>query len=317
MKYLNIDEQIELLKSKKLNFRDEKNARIILSTIGYYKLINAYKIPFVHTFNNKREYINNVFFEDLYNLFEFDRKLKMIIFDVITRIEINVKAYISDVISEKYGIDDKKYLCASNFLVDNSNDDFKFDNMKNHIEKNIQKQLKNNHPSIKWYKDEYGFYPFWVVANILTLGTISKIYSKLKEEDKIVISKKYGIPFDYLSSYLIHINLFRNICAHNDVLYRYKSINSLPQKVKKVKNEYEKIKININPVTGRYERGINDFLSLIIIFKLLLSKTDYNLFKTQFSGLLSKLEQQVDKSVFEIILKEMGLDNNWKNDIKL
>ena len=50
--YLNIDEQIELLKTKKLNFKDEKKARIILQTIGYYKLINAYKIPFINTVNS-------------------------------------------------------------------------------------------------------------------------------------------------------------------------------------------------------------------------------------------------------------------------
>ena len=78
MKYLNIDEQIELLKTKKLNFKDEKKARIVLQTIGYYKLINAYKIPFMHTVNGKREYLNNVYFEDLYNLYEFDRKLNQL-----------------------------------------------------------------------------------------------------------------------------------------------------------------------------------------------------------------------------------------------
>ena len=315
MKYLNIDEQIELLKTKKLNFKDEKKARIVLQTIGYYKLINAYKIPFMHTVNGKREYLNNVYFEDLYNLYEFDRKLKTIVFELITTIEIHIKAYISDLISSKYGIDDKVYLNPNNFEVDS--EDYKFNEMKNHIMQNIEKQIKNNHPSIVWYKNNYGFYPFWVIANVLTLGSMSKIYSKLKNADKIAIAKKYNLPFDYLSSYLIHINLFRNICAHNDVLYRYKSINSLPQKVKNVKQEYEKIGIKLNKITGRYEKGINDFLSIIIIFKLKLSKNDYNLFKTQFNSILTKLSKEVNDDIFEMILNEMGLDNNWKEYIKL
>jgi len=34
VKYLNIDEQIELLKAKKVNFKDEKKARIVLQTIS-------------------------------------------------------------------------------------------------------------------------------------------------------------------------------------------------------------------------------------------------------------------------------------------
>lgn len=79
--YLSIEEQIELLKKKKLNFKSEKFAKEKLRTIGYYKLINAYKIPFVFENNVANEYFNNVFFDDIYNLYEFDRKLKTIVFE--------------------------------------------------------------------------------------------------------------------------------------------------------------------------------------------------------------------------------------------
>ncbi len=249
---------------------------------------------------------------------EIFRKLKTLVFEAITTIEINIKSYISNVISSNYGIDDKIYFNSNNFETDTlSKDDYKFDEMKTHIEKSLQKQIRNNHPSISWYKKKYGFYPFWVISNILTLGTISKIYSKMKEKDRITISKIYNLPHDYLSSYLIHINLVRNICAHNDVLYRYKSINSLPQKIKKVKDEYLKYNILINQKTGRFERGTNDFLALIFIFKFMLPKEDYNLFKTQFLSIMNKLSSQVNSIVFDIILNEMGLDDNWKEIIKI
>lgn len=185
--------------------------------------------------------------------------------------------------------------------------------MKNQIKSAIKKQIENNNPSIVWYKDKYNFFPFWVVSNVLTFGTISKIYSKLKDEDKIMIAKNYKLPYDYIESYLIHVNMVRNICAHNSVLYRFKSKNSLPQKVDRVKKIYDSLEISINSRTGRYERGINDFLGTIVAFRLLLSKADYNLFLTQLIGLITNLEKRVNSDSFEIIMKEMGLTRDWES----
>lgn len=150
-----------------------------------------------------------------------------------------------------------------------------------------------------------------VVVNILTIGSVSRIYGKLKDSDKIIVAKNYKLPHNYLGSYIRHINLVRNICAHNDVLYRYKSINSIPQKIKNVKGIYEKLGILKNPKTGRYLKGSNDFLATIIIFKLLLSKENFNLFYTKFKGLLSKLKKTLSPIFYEKILDEMGLPENW------
>ena len=316
-KYLSIEEQIELLEKKNLNFKSKKKAKEALQSIGYYKLINAYKIPFISEKDGIKEYREGVCFEDLYNLYEFDRKLKIIVFEATTNIEINIKSFIADVISKKYGVDEKKYLKKENFSTDVSDDDFSFATMKMQIKKAISKQIENNNPSIVWYKEKYNYFPFWVVSNILTLGTISKIYSKLKEEDKIIIAKNYKLPYDYIESYLMHVNMVRNICAHNSVLYRYNSKNSLPQKIDKVKRIYETLEIKINPRTGRYERGINDFLGTVIAFRLLLSKSDYNLFITQFAGLLSNLEKKINQDFFEIIMIEMGLNREWREIKKI
>ena len=183
--------------------------------------------------------------------------------------------------------------------------------MKKHIKESIKKQKDNMQPAIKWYNDKYNYFPFWVVVNILTIGSVSRIYGKLKDSDKITIAKNYKLPYDYLGSYIRHINLVRNICAHNDVLYRYKSINSVPQKVKNVKDLYDKLGILKNPKTGRYLKGSNDFLATIIIFKLLLSKENFNLFYTKFKGLLSKLKRNLNPVFYDKILIEMGIPENW------
>lgn len=307
--YMTIDEQVNFLKNeKKLKFKSEKLAKRVLQEVGYYKLINAYKIPFI--INN--QYLDNVYFEDIYNLYKFDTELKTIVFEAATNIEINFKSLLSEVISSQYGIKEKIYLKKENFAPDTGKaDEYTFAKMKKHIKDSIKKQVDNMQPAVKWYNDNYKYFPFWVVVNILTIGSVSRIYGKLKDSDKITVAKNYKLPHDYLGSYIRHINLVRNICAHNDVLYRYKSINSIPQKIKNVKDIYEELGILKNPKTGRYFKGSNDFLATIIIFKLLLSKENFNLFYTKFKGLLSKLKKTLSPIFYEKILDEMGLPENW------
>lgn len=71
--YMTIDEQINFLKTeKKLNFKSEKLAKRVLQEVGYYKLINVYKIPFVIYNGTNNQYLDNVFFEDIYSLYKFD-----------------------------------------------------------------------------------------------------------------------------------------------------------------------------------------------------------------------------------------------------
>lgn len=315
--YMTIDEQINFLKTEKnLKFKSEKLAKRVLQEVGYYKLINAYKIPFVVNNGTNNQYIDDVYFEDIYNLYKFDIELKTIVFEAATNVEINFKSLLSEVISSQYGIKDKIYLKKENFAPDTGEaDEYTFAQMKKHIKNSIKKQIDNMQPAIKWYNDKYKYFPFWVVANILTIGSVSRIYGKLKDSDKIIVAKHYKLPYDYLGSYIRHINLVRNICAHNDVLYRYKSINSIPQKIKNVKDLYDKLGILKNPKTGRYSTGSNDFLATIIILKLLLSKENFNLFYTKFKGLLSKLKKTLNPVFYDKILNEMGLPENW-NEIK-
>ena len=188
--------------------------------------------------------------------------------------------------------------------------------MRKHIKTEIKKQADNNHSAIVWYRDNYKFYPFWVVSNILTIGSVSRIYGKMKEEDRTAIAREYKLPDKYLSAFIRHINLVRNICAHNNVLYRYKSINAIPQKATKF--IYESLNIKINEKTGRYEKGNNDFLATLIVLKyLIIDKTTYNNFISKIESALNKLKNKVPEICYKSIFNELGLIENWKDIARL
>ena len=81
-----IAEQIQLLKSRGMLFRDESQAAELLKNISYYRLKGYWwdmQIDYsLHTFKP------STYFEDIVARYDFDRNLRLILFDAIERIEI-------------------------------------------------------------------------------------------------------------------------------------------------------------------------------------------------------------------------------------
>ncbi len=308
--YLDIDKQLELLESKGLNFGNKKFAKQALTQIGYYKLINAYKFPFIEPSDSSGHYIENINFEHLYYLYQFDLQLETIVFKATTSAEIELKARLSNLVSNNYGISPSKYLNASNYLPQNDTK-MQFAEFKSEIKKQIRIQ-SDKHPAILWYKENYNSsYPFWVISNILTIGHISKMFSFLKPEDKSTISREYSLFPQDLASFIVHINHVRNICAHNDVLCRYKSKNSIPQN--NIKKIYTFLEIDKNVITGRYTRGTNDFLATLIVLKYMINDSiAYNNLITGVNGALSNLQKKIPQDCYNKIVTELGLLPGWE-----
>ena len=72
-----IAEQIEILKSRNLIIEDYNKVYEILSKNNYYYLINGYKDLFLDTQLPNEIYITNTKFEELYNLYLFDKNIKI------------------------------------------------------------------------------------------------------------------------------------------------------------------------------------------------------------------------------------------------
>ena len=66
--------QIQHLKNKNLIIEDDNLAIHILSTVGYYGLINGYKEVFKNTATKR--YISNTTFDDIYQIYLFSLNLQ-------------------------------------------------------------------------------------------------------------------------------------------------------------------------------------------------------------------------------------------------
>lgn len=90
-----IDEQIDILKSRKIIIDDYDKAYNLLSKNNYYYLINGYKDLFIDFTSKEEKYINGTKLEELYALYEFDKDIKINFLKYLLLIENEIDTYIA------------------------------------------------------------------------------------------------------------------------------------------------------------------------------------------------------------------------------
>ena len=296
-----LEEQIDILKGKGLVINDEEFAKEVLLRENYF-FINGYRYPFVKSRNDKT-YIEGVTFEELYSLFLFDRKLRNILFKNILLIENNLKSIISYQLSKKYGYKEKEYLKPENFDTDK----VKKRQVSDLISK-MKRQIKNNapvHSATKHYMDNYGYIPLWVLVKVLSFGVVVELFSILKKADQEAILNIYGIAPEAFEVYLNILANYRNLCAHEDIVYENRTQKYIDDTV-----YHEELKIA--KVDEEYEYGKNDLFALMIIFKNFLKKEEIDLLIEEIDDIISDLDVNLKSIPIDKILDRMGFPNNWK-----
>ena len=295
-RFLTYDEQISFLsEQKQLIIEDQEYAKRILFQTGYFALINGYKRIFKNPQTNKFQV--GVRFEDVYGMYCFDRNLRSILLKYILICEQTIKSSLSYHFCQIYGEDQKAYLNPINYLQS--------ENHSRIIKKLIQKmsaQLNENssYYYIRHYVKRYQSVPFWVLVNTLTLGQVSKMYSCQKSRVKIQICKDFGeIRENELERMLSIMTKFRNVCAHNDRLFNFKTQDALPDLL-----IHQMLQIPRR--LGRYCCGKEDLFAQVIILKMLLQEEDFEWFYTELKQCFQR------HSVYQTILYQMGFPENWK-----
>ena len=102
--YSTQSELVELLKSRGLGIDNEQEAELYLQNIGYYRL-SAYMYPLLKSPKSLHLYKQGVTFQQVLRLYRFDKKLRMLLFNEIEKIEIAVRETIMDVTAKQSGDD--------------------------------------------------------------------------------------------------------------------------------------------------------------------------------------------------------------------
>ena len=300
--FKNLDEQIEIFKYKGLVIEDEKFAKSVLLRENYF-FLNGYRHLFMKSANNKK-YIEGTTFEELYSLFLFDRQFRNIIFKNLLIIENNIKSIISYQLSKKYGYKENDYLKVKNF--DSSPEKYK---QINDLLKKMKRQIRVNgsqHSATMHYLTNYGYIPLWVLVKVLSFGIVSEMYSILKLEDRLAIASIFGIEQETLANYLPILANYRNLCAHEDILFENKTQRVIDDTM------YHQL-LHIDKIDDEYIYGKNDLFALIIIIRQMLTDSEVKNLVIEISRALENLEYNLKSIPIDKVLDRMGFPTNWKD----
>ncbi len=301
-RFKNLDEQIEIFRYKGLTITDEAYAKEVLLRENYF-FLNGYRHLFMQSASNKH-YLEGTTFEELYSLFLFDRQFRNIIFKNLLIIENNIKSIISYQLSKKYGYKEKDYLRPKNFTTAPDKQ-----RQLNDLLKKMKRQIRVNssqHTATYHYLNNYGYIPLWILVKVLSFGIVGELYLVLKSEDRKAIADLYQLEPSELSTYLPLLANYRNLCAHEDIVYENRTQKEIEDTL------YHQL-LNIPKQDGEYSYGKNDLFALIIIMKRLLKHNEFYDMTMEIEKILDNLEYNLHTISIDKVRDRMGFPKNWKD----
>lgn len=301
-----IDEQLDILKGKGLIIEDEALAREILLRENYF-FINGYRILLMNSYRDKTFVVGSTF-RELYSIFLFDRSFRNILFKNLLIVENQLKSIISYQLSKKYGYRDKDYLNPKNFTMDRN----KSRRVKDVIEK-MKRQIRVNgahHMATMHYMNNYGYIPLWVLVKVLSFGIVTELYLILKPEDQVAIADIFEMNTNYLENFLPILSNYRNLCAHEDIVYEHRSESVIAN------TPYHE-KLSIPRMDDEYIYGKNDVFAVMIMMKYLLRGDDFRMMMREIEYEIEKLDGAIDSIPIEKILDRMGIPKNYMDLVNM
>ena len=295
-----LDEQIDILRHKGLVIKDERYAKEVLLRENYFFLMG-----YRHLFINKdKTFKQGTTFEELYSLFLFDRHLRNIIFKYLLVIENNLKSIFSYQLSKKYGYKEKDYLKNNNFTTAPEKQA-----QLNDLLRKMKRQIRVNgsqHTATQHYASNYGYIPLWILVKVLSFGIISELFQVLKIDDQKEIASIYGIDYETFIVYLPILANYRNLCAHEDILYENRTQKAIDDTI------YHQL-LKIEKTEDEYSKGKTDLFALLIIIKQLLKEDEFKNMTLEIDNVVETLNYNLNTIKIDDVLNRMGFPLNWKD----
>jgi abortive infection bacteriophage resistance protein len=278
---LTIDEQITLLKERGMSFKNEAEVKMYLSNISYYRL-SAYWYTLLQNPKTEHNFVENTNFSQVLDTYIFDRRLRLLIFDEIERIEIALRTNIIYQFCLEYGnnwYENKSLFRGSDSYF------YKFNMI-------LQEEMnKTREVFIQHYREKYtdpANPPAWMALELISFGQLSMLYKNLRNCNA---RRKVAAHFETLS-------YVRNTCAHHMRLWNRK-LPRTPMLPKNTKYNWLKEISEPNKVNRIYT-------CLATINYLLSAISPGNSFAKKIKDLLSRYPN--------LPIQYMGFTPNWSSE---
>ena len=301
-----LDEQVEILQSKGLIINDIPETKDILLRENYF-FISGYRMLFMESQENKK-FLPGTTFDELYSMFQFDRHVRNILFKNLLIIENNIKSIMAFHLSSRYGIREDEYLNPKNFVLDR-----KRKKQVDDLLRKMKRQIRINggqHQATMHYTEKYGYVPMWIAVKVLSFGIVSELFQILKPDDQETVANDFNLAKKTLEIYLPVLANFRNLCAHEDILFEHKAQRNIPD------TKYHNL-LKIPQVNDEYIYGKNDLFAIVLILKQMLRKDDFFLLMSELEFEIQILSDRLKTIPVEKVFDRMGFPINYGEIVRL
>lgn len=289
---------------KGIEIKDKDYAKEMLQQIGYFPLIGGYKHLFKIPTTNK--YKAGTTIEEIICLYKFDTDLRELFFKYLLEIERYMRSLMSYYFTQYYGVSQKQYLNIKNYN----------DTKRNHatilkLIATLKRAITTtDYTYINYYRKTYRNIPLWVLINILTFGNISKMFQVLPQSLKSQVSKNFRqLNQRQMDQFLSVLTKYRNVCAHGERLFTYKTTDSIADTPL-----HKKLSL---PYSGnQYIKGKQDLFAVVIAFKYLLPENDFIEFKRKLTKEINRANKEIKHITETDLLDAMGFPENWMDITK-
>lgn len=324
-------ELIQEWEKRGLAVPDKDKANRYLDFIGYYRL-SAYTIPFQIPLSPSHQFKPDTTFDDVLQLYIFDRQLRLLIMDAIERIEISVRAQISNVLAlavREDGVENGAF-----WYTDTRHFTSKFSHMQllagiekqcseerqklerdiNHLKKRKLPKVQEQERIVKIQKENFLRHylsqytepklpPCWMVFELLTWGQLSHLYAGLASpKAKKEIAQNLGVNAEILESWLKSFNSIRNFCAHHSRLWN----RELGVSIKIPQSKQIKWLQTSPSLPGNIAYGQRIYSIVVAIQVILYTISPHSGWGKRFKELLDLYP--------DVSLVNMGIPPNWYDD---
>ena len=281
--HLNYDKQIEKLKTRGIVIESESAATNTLRHINYYRL-GIYLHDFEED-HSTHQLHRGTTFENVMDLYAFDQELRILMFDAIGHIEVSFRAQWAYCMSEGFGPHAhlERKIHWPKYWQKN------YDILKKEIDRTDESFIKKQE---KKYSDPTP--NIWACSEIMSFGLLSRWFKCLRDgKTRKKIAHAYCIEPLVLESWMHHLCVVRNSCAHHSRLWNRNFDRVRPRHPKNILQK---------EFVSEDHRLFN---TVIIILHLLSVVCPDSAWREHFLALLKKYPS--------VKLCDMGFSGNWKD----
>lgn len=206
---------------------DPQKAHDYLSKIGYYRL-SAYWHPFRKTDDTVTpskpldEFKDETDFHTIVDLYVFDKKLRLLLMDLIERIEIALRSEVAIQMGPQSPWAHRDATMLDKSFSSRISPGKSTTGHSTWVSRLDERAATSKEPFAVHFRNEYpgSPMPIWMAVELLEFGALSHLLSGMRTGDVRPIAGHYAIPRpELLKSWVRALCGVRNICAHHGRLW--------------------------------------------------------------------------------------------------